>query len=139
MTSSVFALRGRITYADGSLAPGIHVAVVGSDPDRDDLIAIGDTRDDGTFRVSFTQRAFNQELADREPLPNLYLVLSVHREGELVPVAHHPVGTRPFREEEDLGAIPLPLNAGTSPPPCPDCVRRRARAAPSRASIRPAS
>lgn len=70
----VFRLRGRAVDRRGKPLAQVGLSVVDRDPLRDDLLGAGQTRDDGTFGISFTRREFNQDLGENEPLPDLELV-----------------------------------------------------------------
>ncbi len=132
MASPLFTLRGRIAYRDDTSAVGAHVAVVDEDPDLDDLIGVGTTAADGSFRLSFTTDAFNQEPAEKEDRPDIYLVISLEHEETLVPVLRRDFGKLAFANaalEEDLGTTTLPLGLGEKP------LRLSMRVAPGRGRI----
>jgi hypothetical protein len=128
MSAPIFTLRGRVAFEDQTAAPDVFVAVVDADPDLDDLLGIGFTAHDGTFRLSFTREAYNQDPADSEELPDPYLVMSVTHRDALVPVLRRDYGKLAFATaamEEDLGTTVLPLRAG-APPPLPPAGLRPA-------------
>lgn len=119
MSRPVFTLRGRVAFADGAPAPRVWVAVVDADPDLDDLLGVGVTGPGGEFRLSFTSEAFNQEPADNELTPDIYVVLSVEADGGRVAVLRRDFGALRFEGDEDLGVIALPLCAGVRPTAAP--------------------
>ncbi|NOU27945.1 MAG: carboxypeptidase regulatory-like domain-containing protein [Polyangiaceae bacterium] len=114
MGRQVFTVRGRVAWPDGAPVADAYVAVVDADPDLDDLIGAGAVASDGSFRLSFTAEAFNQEASEAETTPDLYLVVSrpswLAGPGStaLQPVLRHDVGKLAFASaarEEDLGTI----------------------------------
>jgi hypothetical protein len=131
----IFTIRGLVAYAD--LAPArAFVAVVDADPDLDDLIAVGTCEPDGSFRVSFTTEAFNQEPGEAEERPDVYVVVSILDAGTPVPVLHRAFGKLEFANaemEEDLGILVLTLREGERPPP--GVGLERLRAAPGRGKV----
>jgi hypothetical protein len=138
MATPLFTLRGRIAFRDGTSAAGVRVAVVDEDPDLDDLLGVGTTAADGTFRLSFTTDAFNQEKGEKEDRPDIYLVISLMQQDAfkqhetLVTVLRRDFGKLAFANaamEEDLGTTTLPLDQGENP------VALASRVAPGRAKI----
>lgn len=108
------------------------MAIVDEDPNLDDLLGVGTTAADGTFRLSFTTDAFNQEAAEQEKRPDIYLVISLVQEETLVPVLRRDFGKLAFASaalEEDLGTTTLPLDLGHKP------LRLSSHVAPGRGKI----
>ncbi len=110
-------MRGHVAYVDGAPARAF-VAIIDADPDLDDLIAIGTCEPDGSFRLSFTTEAFNQEPGESETRPDLYAVVSIMHEGTPVPVLRRDFGKLAFANaalEEVLEPLVLPLRRGEAP------------------------
>lgn len=105
---SILRLHGRVALAIGAPAAGAFVAIVDADPDLDDLIAVGVTTEDGSFRASFTTEAFNQEPGEKEAWPDLYVVVSVVRDGALTPIVRKDFGKLVLDHDVDIGTIVVP-------------------------------
>ncbi len=80
----VFRFRTKVVDPSGLPCGGLSIAVVEWDPIRDDLLAVGTTDGEGCFEVSFTRREFNQDPFEAERHPEIYVVLSVERDGRKV-------------------------------------------------------
>ena len=124
MGRPIFTVRGRIASADGAPVPNAYVAIVDADPDLDDLLGAGATAPDGSFRLSFTAEAFNQEPLENELVPDLYIVVSLSGSfGGTGPATLSPFFRRDFDKltfsaptyEEDLGTISIPAPSLSSP------------------------
>src|SRR4051812_34617676 len=97
MARPIFSVRGRVAWSDGAPAAGAYVAIVDADPDLDDLLGAGATAADGSFRLSFTTEAFNQEALEQETTPDLYIVVSLpSRLGGAGPTVLEPALRRDF-------------------------------------------
>lgn len=77
----VFRLQGRAVTGDGKPVAGVGIAVVDQDALRDDLLGVGRTAVDGSFRISFCRSEFNQDIGEREALPDIQIILSARIEG----------------------------------------------------------
>lgn len=117
MGRPIFTVRGRIASSDGAPVADAYVAIVDADPDLDDLLGAGATAVDGSFRLSFTTEAFNQERLEAETTPDLYVVVSLPSRlagaGSTVlePALRRDFGNLAFANaarEEDLGTIVIP-------------------------------
>lgn len=66
------SLRGRLRTSDGKAAANLGIAIVDEDDlDEDDLIALGQTDDDGAFQTSFLASEFQQDLLEFEETPDI--------------------------------------------------------------------
>lgn len=124
MARPIFTVRGRIAWSDGTPASGAYVAIVDADPDLDDLLGAGATEVDGSFRLSFTAEAFNQEALEAETAPDLYIVVSLpSRLAGAGPAVLEPALRRDFGKlafanaarEEDLGTVVIPPPSLSAP------------------------
>jgi len=136
MGRPIFTVRGRVASYDGSPITGAYVAIVDADPDLDDLLGAGPITADGSFRLSFTTEAFNQEPLERETVPDLYVVVSVPNVlaggSVLTPAVRRDFGEAPFAggaRDVDLGTIVIPG------PGQPTGVDGTSRVAPGRGKI----
>ena len=104
--ADILRLHGRVVDAQGRALPGLRLAVVDADFLRDDLLAVGFTDDDGLFRLSFTRAEFNQDLFERESVPDLYIVYSKLRGDAYAAVHREDFAGRTFTDGcEDLGVV----------------------------------
>lgn len=110
-----FRVKGRVTYADGTPAEGVWLALVDEDPECDDLLGVGATSEQGAFELTFTRESFNQEEGENEDRPDLYVVASLGGEKERIAVLRRDFPGLAFEGEEDLGMIALPLQKGDAP------------------------
>jgi hypothetical protein len=105
----VHRLHGRVVHADGQPAADVLVAVADEDWAWDDLLGVGQTGPDGSFHLSFTPDAFRQEPLELESTPDIYVVLSIARDDQLVPVHRAAFPGLSFDgDSSDLGAVTLP-------------------------------
>lgn len=104
--ADILRLHGRVVDAHGRALAGLRLAVVDADLLRDDLLAVGFTDDDGLFRLSFTRAEFNQDVFERETVPNLYIVFSNLRDDAYAAVHREDFPKRRFADgREDLGVV----------------------------------
>ena len=82
MSQRFFEVAGKLVDPSGEPMKGVLLSVLDSDKYSDDLIGVGTPREDGTFCVSFTREAFNQDWFENEDVPDLYLVVSKREDGE---------------------------------------------------------
>ncbi len=115
MTHRFFEIQGHLVDGAGEPVRGVWLSVLDADGVSDDLIGVGMPRDDGSFCVSFTREAFNQDWFENEALPDLYLVVShLSDQGDASPFFQKAFPELRFEGgKEDLGKIVV---TDTSPP-----------------------
>ena len=109
MTQRFFEVTGKLVDACGQPMKDVLLSVLDEDTYSDDLIGVGAPAPDGSFCVSFTREAFNQDWFENEDLPDLYIVVSkVDGEGNSTPVFQKDFpGLRFEGGSESLGLIEI--------------------------------
>jgi hypothetical protein len=115
MTQRFFEVQGQLVDRAGEPVKGVWLSVLDADGVSDDLIGVGMPRDDGSFCVSFTREAFNQDWFENEALPDLYVVVSrLSDQGDASAFFQKEFPGLAFEGgKEDLGKIVV---TDTSPP-----------------------
>ncbi len=108
----VFRVWTKVVDPSGLPCGGLSIAVVEWDPVRDDLLATGETDEAGCFAVSFTRREFNQDPFEAERHPEIYVVLSMVRDGCKVALYR----SKPFRPVFSCGVAEIPPIVLPAPP-----------------------